>query len=70
GYLIHYRDDAELEVRRRAHLVEGAELRQLHALLEAKDSANCFGGLIRVQNRRREFLWVHPKFKTESIYTS
>jgi internalin A len=38
-------------------------LRQLHAWLKEKDPS--FGGLVRVQNRRQEFLWVHPKFETE-----
>jgi hypothetical protein len=39
---------------------QGSILRELHALLKAKDPG--FGGLVRVQNRRREFLWVHPQF--------
>ena len=42
---------------------EGSVLRELHAFLKEKDPS--FGGLIRVQNPRREFLWVHPKFKVE-----
>jgi hypothetical protein len=41
----------------------GPELRQLHAWLKEKDPS--FGGLVRVQNRRQEFLWVHPKFEGE-----
>jgi Leucine-rich repeat (LRR) protein len=41
----------------------GAVLRQLHAWLKQKDPS--FGGLVRVQNRRQEFLWVHPKFESE-----
>jgi len=44
----------------RAH---GAVLRQLHALLKEKDPG--FGGLVRVQNKRREFLWVHPMFEAK-----
>jgi len=24
-----------------------------------------FGGLVRVQNKRQEFLWVHPRFEKE-----
>ena len=40
---------------------QGAELRQLHAWLKEKDPS--FGGLVRVQNRRQEFLWVHPQFE-------
>lgn len=39
------------------------KLRELHALLKAKDLG--FGGLIRVMNKRQEFLWVHKKFAGE-----
>lgn len=39
----------------------GRVLRELHAMLKAKDPG--FGGLERVQNKRREFLWVHRQFK-------
>jgi hypothetical protein len=42
---------------------QGAVLRQLHAWLKEKDPG--FGGLIRVQNKRKEFLWVHPQFEGE-----
>ena len=42
---------------------QGAMLRELHALLQEKDPG--FGGLVRVQNKRREFLWVHPQFVSE-----
>jgi len=41
----------------------GANLRELHALLKAKDPG--FGGLVRVMNKRQEFLWVHPQFEKE-----
>ena len=41
----------------------GAILRQLHAFLKQKDAS--FGGLVRVQNKRHEFLWVHPQFEKE-----
>lgn len=44
----------------RAH---GGILRELHAMLREKDPG--FGGLVRVQNKRREFLWVHPRFVDE-----
>jgi hypothetical protein len=44
----------------RAH---GAALRQLHAWLKEKDPS--FGGLVRVRNKRQEFLWVHPQFEGE-----
>lgn len=37
--------------------------RELHALLNAKDPG--FGGLIRVRNKRQEFLWVHERFAGE-----
>ena len=42
---------------------QGAILRQLHALLKEKDPS--FGGLVRVRNKRQEFLWVHPQFEKE-----
>jgi GTPase SAR1 family protein len=42
---------------------EGATLRELQALLKAKDPG--FGGLIRVINKRQEFLWVHEKYASE-----
>jgi hypothetical protein len=42
---------------------QGAILRQLHALLKEKDPT--FGGLVRVRNKRQEFLWVHPQFESE-----
>lgn len=42
---------------------QGATLRELHALLKAKDPG--FGGLLRVRNKRQEFLWVHPQFEKE-----
>lgn len=44
----------------RAH---GSMLRELHTMLKEKDPG--FGGLVRVQNKRREFLWVHPQFVNE-----
>jgi GTPase SAR1 family protein len=42
---------------------ENASLRELHDLLKAKDPG--FGGLVRVMNKRQEFLWVHEKFASE-----
>ncbi|HJT31368.1 MAG TPA: COR domain-containing protein [Pirellulales bacterium] len=42
---------------------DGAVLRQLHAWLREKDPS--FGGLVRVMNRRHEFLWVHPQYAGE-----
>ncbi len=47
----------------RAGSAHGATLRELHALLKAKDPG--FGGLVRVLNKRQEFLWVHEKFAGE-----
>jgi C-terminal of Roc, COR, domain/Ras of Complex, Roc, domain of DAPkinase len=46
-----------------AILAEGSMLRQLHHLIKQKDPS--FGGLERVQNNRREFLWVHAQFTDE-----
>ena len=43
--------------------VRGSILRELHALLKEEDPS--FGGLEKVQNKRREFLWVHPQFVNE-----
>ena len=42
---------------------QGATLRELHALLKAKDPS--FGGLVRVMNKQQEFLWVHERFAVE-----
>ncbi len=38
-------------------------LRELHSILRKKNPG--FGGLVRVQNKRHEFLWVHKKFVGE-----
>jgi hypothetical protein len=42
---------------------QGATLRRLQALLKEKHPG--FGGLVRVTNKRQEFLWVHPRFEGE-----
>ncbi len=42
---------------------QGAILRELHAFLKEQDPK--FGGLVRVQNKRQEFLWVHSQFEKE-----
>ncbi len=42
---------------------QGSVLRQLHVWLKEKDPG--FGGLVRVQNKRQEFMWVHPQFEKE-----
>lgn len=44
---------------------QGAILREFHALLKAKDPASSFGGLVRVRNKRQEFMWVHERFEGE-----
>lgn len=41
----------------------GAVLRQLQTWLRDKDPG--FGGLVRVTNKRHEYLWVHPRFEKE-----
>lgn len=63
--LLHERDDDLIA--RRATRGEGSELRYLQALLKEKDPASSFGGLVRVQNRRGQYLWVHPQFKEEYL---
>jgi C-terminal of Roc, COR, domain/Ras of Complex, Roc, domain of DAPkinase/Leucine rich repeat len=42
---------------------EAGMLREIQQLLKAKDIR--FGGLVRVQTKRGEFLWVHPDYKQE-----
>jgi hypothetical protein len=42
---------------------QGGALRELRSLLKQEDLD--FGGLVRVQNKRQEFLWVHSRFETE-----
>jgi hypothetical protein len=42
---------------------DGATLRELQSILKAKDPG--FGGLVRVLNKRQEFLWVHEQFAGE-----
>jgi hypothetical protein len=41
------------------------EICEFHALFKAKDPSYGFGGLVRVMNKRQEFLWVHEKFAGE-----
>jgi hypothetical protein len=38
-------------------------LRAVHALLKERDPA--FGGLVRVQNRRYQYMWVHRRYVAE-----
>ncbi len=42
---------------------EGALLRELHSWLKEKDPG--FGGLVRVMDKRDQFLWVHEQFEGE-----
>jgi hypothetical protein len=60
GAWLSHKDAPDLEP---SHAIraEGSILRELHALLKEKDPS--FGGLIRVRNKRNEFLWVHPQFE-------
>ena len=44
---------------------QGAMLREFHALLKSLDPASKYGGLVRVMNKRQEFLWVHPMYEKE-----
>lgn len=62
GVWLGHSEAPDLE-RGEAIQAQGAILRQLHAWLREEDPG--FGGLIRVRNRRQEFLWVHPQFETE-----
>lgn len=56
-------DDAPKLEHGEAMRVQGAVLRELHALLKKQDPS--FGGLVRVRNKRQEFLWVHQQFEGE-----
>jgi hypothetical protein len=42
---------------------ENSTLREFHAFLKEKDPG--FGVLVRVMNKRQEFLWVHEKFASK-----
>ena len=57
------RDAPDLDRTEDAIRAQGSMLRQLHSFLKEKDPS--FGGLIRVQNKRQEFLWIHPQFVGE-----
>ena len=46
---------------REAH---GPAFRDLQAMLKKEDVS--FGGLVRIQNKRREFVWVHPDYVEEA----
>lgn len=51
--------------RGRPEAAHGAALREFHALLNKLDPKKRFGGLVRVTNKRQEFLWVHPQYAEE-----
>ena len=55
-------DSAELDQTRKVIEAQGSMLRELHTMLQKVDVGKGFGGLERVQNKRREFLWVHREF--------
>ncbi len=55
-------DASNLDETRSAIRARGSVLRELHVILKKADPAGSFGGLQRVQNKRRQFLWVHPRF--------
>ena len=42
---------------------QGSILREFQSILKERDPG--FGGLIRVMNKRQEFMWVHPQFEGE-----
>lgn len=46
----------------RARLAGGPQLRQLHAMLRENDPAGTYGGLVLVQDKRFNFLWVHEDY--------
>ena len=55
-------DPTGLEEGKGVH-AKGATLREVQVLLKQRDVG--FGGLVRVINKRGEFLWVHPRFESE-----
>ena len=55
--------DDTLAEHNEAFRASGGLLRELHALLKEKDPS--YGNLVRVRNKRQEFLWVHPQFEGE-----
>jgi hypothetical protein len=52
-----------IEERSEIVVARGAVLREIHTWLRERDPS--FGGLVRVQNKRQEFLWVHSQFEKE-----
>lgn len=58
-------DSLTMKKNKEAVKEQGSALRELHAVLKEVDPNNRFGGLVRVQNKKREFLWVHESFVQE-----
>ena len=54
---------ANLRDEEKGMLATGSILYDLHAILKKQDPK--FGGLVRVENKRGEFLWVHEDFVKE-----
>ena len=68
GSLMSAGDSAESQFDHRGEggtRADGSLLRQLHSFLAQQDPNKEFGGLVKVQNKRREFLWVHKQFVDE-----
>jgi len=55
--------DNSSNVEKMIRRAQGATLRELQALIKTRDPG--FGGLVRVMNKRQEFLWVHSQFEAE-----
>ena len=57
------RDDALCLEHGEAIRAQGDTLRRLQTLIKENDPG--FGGLVRVQDKQQQFLWVHPRFESE-----
>ena len=51
-----------LEKKQKISIAHGVSLRELHTLIKKIDPSKKFGNLIRVRNKRHQFLWVHESF--------
>ncbi|MBF0380416.1 MAG: leucine-rich repeat domain-containing protein [Magnetococcales bacterium] len=56
-------DRVGLPDREKRVMAAGSVLSELHGILKKQDAK--FGGLVRVENKRGEFLWVHEDFVAE-----